>query len=69
MPLNIVGSSRIPDTPSRFATVGPREPRVVETIQRIASPIVEGIVAVAPLFWLALILAFVMATLGIIPNR
>jgi len=65
MLLNNVGSGGISDTPSRrYATAGSREPRLVATIQRIA----EGIIGLAPLFWLALIVAFVAVTLGIIPN-
>jgi hypothetical protein len=41
---------------------------VVATIQRIAEPIAEGIIGLAPLFWLALIVAFVAETLGVIPD-
>ena len=67
---NFVGSSHIPDVPAgSYRTAAPPEHPVIETIQRIAERVAGGIIAVAPLFWLAFILAFMAVTLGIIPNE
>jgi hypothetical protein len=69
MQLNLISTSHIPDSPpGRYRTVASREHPVIATINQIAERIAEGIVAGAPLFWLALLLAFVAETLGIIPN-
>ena len=62
-------SSHIRDIfPRRCRTAIPREHSVIETIERIAERIAGAMIALAPLFWLALLLAFVAETLGIIPN-
>jgi cobalamin biosynthesis protein CobD/CbiB len=69
MQLNFVRSSNIPDILSRRDRASAsREHPVIATINQIAERIAEGIMAGAPLFWLALLLAFVAETLGIIPN-
>jgi hypothetical protein len=62
-------SSHIRDIfPRGDRTTIPREPSVIETIEQIAERIAGAMIAVASLFWLALLLAFVAETLGIIPN-
>jgi hypothetical protein len=70
MQLNFVSSSHIPDSRSgRYRTAASSEHPVIARIERIAGRIAEGIIAMAPLFWLALLLAFVAVSLGIIPNE
>jgi len=68
---NFEATSHIPDLPARgyYRATDPHEHPVIMTINQIAERIAEGIMAVAPLFWLALLLAFVAETLGIIPNE
>jgi hypothetical protein len=70
MQLNFARSSDIPDRPSaRYRTAPSCEHPVIARIERVAGRITEGIVATAPLFWLALLLAFVAVSLGIIPSE
>jgi hypothetical protein len=70
MQRSFVGSRPVPDlTARRRRTAASREHPVIETIERIAERIAGGMIAVAPLFWLGLLLAFVAVSLGIIPNE
>jgi hypothetical protein len=69
MQLNYVSTSHIPEIPSgRYRAAASREHPAIARIERIAGRITEGIVATAPLFWLALILAFAAVQLGIVPT-
>jgi hypothetical protein len=70
MQLNFVSSSHIPDRRrGRYRTAPSREQPVIARIERIAGRVAEGIIATAPLFWLALFFAFLSVELGIIPNK
>lgn len=70
MQLNFVSTSHIPDGSSgRYRTAASREHPVIARIERIAGRITDGIIARAPLFWLALLFAFVAVSLGVIPNE
>jgi len=70
MQLKFVSTSHIPDgRPGRYRTAASRERPVIARIEQIAGRITDEIIAWAPLFWLALFLAFVSVELGIIPNE
>jgi hypothetical protein len=70
MQRNFVGSRPLPDMPARRRrTATSREHPVIETIEWIAERAAGGMIAVAPLFWLALLIAFVAVSLGIIPTK
>jgi hypothetical protein len=70
MQLNFVSTSHVPELASgRYPTAASHEYPVIARTERIAGRITEGIVAMAPFFWLALMLAFVAVSLGIIPNE
>jgi hypothetical protein len=63
-------SSQIPDISSRRSRMAAsREHPVIGTIEQIAEQIARGMMAVAPLFWLTLLLAFVAVAFGIIPTQ
>jgi hypothetical protein len=61
----LVSTSHIPGSRSgRYRTEASRQQPVIARIERIAGSVTEGIVAMAPLFWLALFFAFAVASLG-----
>jgi hypothetical protein len=65
-----VSTSHIPDSLlGRYRAAAPREQPVIARIERIAGCVTEGIIAVAPLFWLALFFAFAAVSLGIVPKE
>jgi hypothetical protein len=65
-----VSTSHIPDRPlDRYRTAVSSGHPVIARIERIAARVTEGIIAMAPLFWLALFFAFIAVSLGIIPNE
>jgi hypothetical protein len=69
MQLKFVSTSHIPEiTSGRYRTAATPEHPVIARIERIAGRITDRIMAMAPLFWLALILAFVAVELGIVPT-
>src|SRR5579864_8687531 len=60
MQLNLRSTSYTSDSRSgRYRTAASREHPVIARIERISERIAEEIIAWAPLFWLALFLAFV----------
>jgi len=68
MQLKFVSTSHVPEiTSCRYRTAASREHPIIARIEQIAGRLAEEIVARAPLFWLALLLAFVSVELGIIP--
>jgi hypothetical protein len=70
MQLKFVSTSHIPDgRPGCYRAAASGEHPVIARIEQIAGRITDEIIAWAPLFWLALLLAFVSVELGIIPNE
>jgi hypothetical protein len=52
-----------------YRTTTSRQQPVIARIERIAGRVTEGIIALAPVFWLALFFMFIAVSLGVIPNQ